>query len=107
MSQKPKLRITAIPGTTLRRLRNTPTYFFLIWRWTWWVYAFAWIVLNPKLPRFLFVLLGITLIQTLVVTLYAPVFKLLLPSVDTKRRRSPAGATQDKQRRRFQWRRKT
>ena len=61
MSQKPKLRITAIPQATLRRLRNTPTYFFLIWRWTWWVYALAWIVLDPRYP-FLFILLGITLV---------------------------------------------
>jgi len=107
MSYRTKLRIGAIPQTTLRRLRNTPTYFFLIWRWTWWIYAFAWIILNPQLPHFLFVILGITLIQTLVVTLYAPVFKLLLPSVGAKRDRSPASAKQDKQRRRFRLRRKT
>jgi len=83
MSQKPKLRITAIPGTTLRRLRNTPTYFFLIWRWIWWIYALAWIVIDPKYP-YLFILLGITLVQALIVTIYAPVFKLLLPGVSTK-----------------------
>ena len=83
MSQKPKLRITAIPQATLRRLRNTPTYFFLIWRWTWWVYALAWIVIDPRYP-YLFLLLGITLIQALIVTLYAPIFKLLLPGVSTK-----------------------
>ena len=83
MSQKPKLRITAIPQTTLRRLRNTPTYFFLIWRWTWWLYALAWIALDPRYP-YLFLLLGITLVQTLIVTLYAPVFRLLLPGVSTK-----------------------
>src|SRR5690349_17931935 len=83
MSQKPKLRITAIPQTTLRRLRNIPTYFFLIWRWTWWFYALAWIALDPRYP-YLFLLLGITLIQALIVTLYAPVFKLLLPGVSTK-----------------------
>ena len=94
MSQKPKLRITAIPQTTLRRLRNTPTYFFLIWRWTWWLYALAWIVIDHRYP-FLFLLLGITLVQTLIVTLYAPVFKLLLPGVSTKnangaKRRKPS-----------------
>ncbi len=83
MSQKPKLRITALPQTTLRRLRNIPTYFFLIWRWTWWFYALAWIALDPRYP-YLFLLLGITLIQALIVTLYAPVFKLLLPGVSTK-----------------------
>src|SRR5581483_879488 len=83
MGQKPKLRITAIPQATLRRLRNTPTYFFLIWRWTWWLYALAWIALDPRYP-FLFLLLGVTLVQALIVTLYAPVFKLLLPGVSTK-----------------------
>ena len=107
MSQRTKLRIGAIPQTTLRRFRNTPTYFFLIWRWTWWIYALAWIILNPKHPLFLFVILGITLIQTLVVTLYAPVFKLLLPSLGAKRTHSRTSATQDNQRRRFRWRRKS
>jgi signal transduction histidine kinase len=107
MSQRTKLRIGAIPQTTLRRLRNTPTYFFLIWRWTWWFYAFAWIILSPKHPLFLFILLGITLLQTLVVTLYAPVFKLLLPSVGSKRNRLPANTMQAKQRRGFRLRRKT
>ncbi len=67
----------------MRRLRNTPTYFFLIWRWIWWIYALAWIVLDPKYP-YLFILLGITLVQALIVTIYAPVFKLLLPGVSTK-----------------------
>src|SRR5579859_3981807 len=108
MSQKPKLRITALPQTTLRRLRNTPTYFFLIWRWTWWLYALAWIVLDPRYP-YLFLLLGITLVQALIVTLYAPVFKLLLPGVSTKSangakvRKTPA----EKTLRRPRWRLRT
>src|SRR5579859_5205856 len=108
MSQKPKLRITALPQTTLRRLRNTPTYFFLIWRWTWWLYALAWIVLDPRYP-YLFLLLGITLVQALIVTLYAPVFKLLLPGVSTKSangtkiRKAPPG----KALRRPRWRLRT
>ena len=46
MSQS-KNTFKAIPGTTLRRLRNTPSYFFLIWRWTTWVFALIWIVANP------------------------------------------------------------
>src|ERR1700686_1091292 len=109
MSQKAKLRIGAIPQATLRRLRNIPTYFFLIWRWTWWLYALAWIALNPKHPLYLIILLGITLVQALVVTLYAPVFKLLLPGANSKR---STGAEKNKPRqakaeRRFRWRRKT
>ena len=107
MSHRTKLRIGAIPQTTLRRLRNTPTYFFLIWRWTWWIYAFAWIILSPKHPLFLFVILGITFLQTLVVTLYAPVFKFLLPSVGAKRTRSLANTAQNKPGRPSRWRRKT
>lgn len=108
MSQKPKLRITAIPQTTLRRLRNTPTYFFLIWRWTWWLYALAWIVIDPRYP-YLYLLLGITLVQALIVTLYAPVFKLLLPGVSTK---SASGAKvrkapPEKSLRRPRWRLRT
>ncbi|HEV2581514.1 MAG TPA: histidine kinase, partial [Ktedonobacteraceae bacterium] len=92
MSQKPKIRLGAIPKSTMRLLRNTPTYFFLIWRWTWWVYALAWIEFNNKHPWFLQVILGITLIQTLIVTLYSPIFKLLLPGKPTTEAR-PAGAT--------------
>lgn len=108
MSQKPKLRITAIPQTTLRRLRNTPTYFFLIWRWTWWVYALAWIVIDPRYP-FLFLLLGITLVQALIVTLYAPVFKLLLPGVSTKSANGAKArkAPSEKTLRRPRWRLRT
>ncbi len=69
-----------IPHTTLRRLRYTPTYFFLIWRWTWWFYAFAWIMLSPTgTTPLLLILLGITFIQSLVATLYTPVFKIFFP----------------------------
>ncbi len=79
MSQRAK-SLRGIPRTTWRRLRSIPTYFFLIWRWAWWFYAFAWIMLsikNPTLP--LLLSLGITFIQSLVVTLYAPVFKIFMP----------------------------
>jgi len=97
MSQKSKPRIRDIPKTTLRRLRNTPTYFFLIWRWAWWFYALAWIALSLKQPTpLLLFLLGITFIQSLVVTLYAPVFKIFLPGLPWKKK-STAG--QDKEQR--------
>jgi signal transduction histidine kinase len=88
MSQRTKLKLRAIPRTTMRRLRNIPSYFFLVWRWTWWVYALAWIALNPKHPLFLYVFLGITLVQTLAVTLYSPVFKLLLPGTQSRQARA-------------------
>src|SRR6266480_7720798 len=80
MSQKTKPRIRGIPQTTLRRLRSIPTYFFLIWRWTWWFYALAWIMLSPTgTTPLLLILLGITFIQSLVATLYTPVFKIFFP----------------------------
>jgi len=72
----------AIPGTTLRRLRNTPSYFFLIWRWTMWFFALIWIVTNQYTPsqmRLAIFLLLLTFIQSLVVTLYAPVFQIFFP----------------------------
>ena len=92
MSQKSKPRIRDIPKTTLRRLRNTPTYFFLIWRWAWWFYALAWITLSRSNPEpLLLFLLGITFLQSLIVTLYAPVFKIFLPGLPWKKK-STAGA---------------
>jgi len=75
--------LKAIPQTTLRRLRNTPSYFFLLWRWVSWLFALIWIVSiqgRPNLPLAT-LLLVITFIQTLVVTLYAPIFKILLPTL--------------------------
>ena len=88
MSQKPKT-LRGIPHTTLRRVRYTPTYFFLIWRWTWWLYAFIWIMLSPPGPTTLFlVLLGITFVQSLVATLYTPVFKIFFPSFPWKAKQS-------------------
>src|SRR5579875_3549466 len=68
------------PQTTLRRLRNTPGYFFLIWRWGTWLYALVWILaLHPANTSLETVLLVITFLQSLVVTLYAPLFSILLP----------------------------
>ncbi len=88
MSQARKT-FRAIPQTTLRRLRNTPTYFFIVWRWSFWLYALAWIwTSSPELfslhavPFNLSVerlLLAITLVQTLLATLYTPVFQIFLP----------------------------
>ena len=88
MSQKTRT-LRGIPHTTLRRLRYTPTYFFLIWRWTWWFYAFAWIMLSPTGPTsLLLVLLGITFIQSLLATLYTPVFKIFFPSIPLKSKKT-------------------
>ena len=87
--------LKAIPQTTLRRLRNTPSYFFLLWRWVSWLYAFITLVAdngrpNPSLATFLLV---ITFLQTLTVTLYAPIFNIFLPTLPGMRifRRSQSG----------------
>src|SRR5438270_7134158 len=88
MSQKNKT-LRGIPHTTLRRLRYTPTYFFLIWRWTCWFYALVWIMVLPTGPKsLLLVLLGITFIQSLLATLYTPVFKIFFPSLSLKRKKN-------------------
>src|SRR5260221_716549 len=96
MSQKTRT-LRRIPQTTLRRLRNIPTYFFLIWRWTWWFFALAWILLSQQKPTPLppMVFLGITFIQSLVVTFYTPVFKIFLPELPWKKRN---GASTPRQR---------
>ena len=70
----------AIPQATLRRLRNTPSYFFLIWRWTFWLFALIDIVTTPTL-KLGPLLLVITFLQALLATLYAPVFHLYLPKL--------------------------
>jgi len=106
MGQKTK-SLRAIPQTTLRRLRYTPTYFFLIWRWTWWFYAFAWILFSSKKPTpVLLILLGITFIQSLMVTFYAPVFRTFLPSLPWGNKESTSGKSKErrtKRKKRILW----
>lgn len=81
-----------IPQITMRRLRSTPSYFFLLWRWVSWLLAFIWISSeqfqpNPRLATFL---LTITFLHTLGVTLYAPIFQIFLPRLPRVRSvRSP------------------
>src|SRR5258708_34437524 len=94
MSEKTRT-LRRIPQTTLRRLRNIPTYFFLIWRWTWWFFALAWILFSQQKPALPIVFLGITFIQSLVVTFYTPVFKIFLPELPWKKRN---GASTPRQR---------
>lgn len=75
-----------LPDTTLRRLRYTPSYFFLVWRWSMWLYAlvitggYKPIYSKPSLLHTALILLGITLAHTLLVTLYAPISQILLPN---------------------------
>lgn len=110
MSQTAK-KLQVIPQTTLRRLRNTPSYFFLLWRWSAWLYAFITIVSingqaygtpnvrGEQFPLLAAALLAITFIQTLVVTLYAPVFHIFIPNLPgLKKVRQPGQHVQVRQR---------
>ncbi|HEV2661197.1 MAG TPA: ATP-binding protein [Ktedonobacteraceae bacterium] len=85
--------LKALPDTTLRRLRNTPSYFFLIWRWSTWLYALIVILTaeqkyraSPVYNTCLYLLL-IALLQPLVVTLYAPVLQIVMPRIGTPKLR--------------------
>jgi signal transduction histidine kinase len=108
MSQKSK-SLRGISHTTLRRLRYTPTYFFLIWRWTFWIYALVWIVVLPSpRPPILFILLGITFIQSLLATLYTPFFKIFFPNLSLKSKKNKSEQASSKRirsLRHFLWKR--
>jgi signal transduction histidine kinase len=81
---KAAFKASAIPDATLRRLRVTPSYFFIVWRWCMWLYALVQILNYPEpvmtspVFRTGIALLAVTLIQTLAVT-FVPIFQLLLP----------------------------
>lgn len=83
----PFFQARTIPQATVRRLSVTPSYFFLIWRWSMWLYALLVILFshtrydNPHLPFYQIatLLLAITFGETLIVTLYAPVIQVFLP----------------------------
>src|SRR5690348_14698850 len=84
----PKRTFKMLSDTTLRRLRSTPSYFFLMWRWSMWLYALVLIVgsrgayTQTAAYRISIVFLFITLAQTLIVTLYAPVVQILVPRIN-------------------------
>ncbi len=82
---QPRKRLRTLSGTTVRRIRNTPNYLFLLWRWSAWFYA-AIIIIGFR-PKFYtpttvtvgYIFLAITFVQSLFVTLYAPVFQVFFP----------------------------
>ncbi len=82
MSQSIK-SLKAIPQTAFRRLRNTPTYFVLIWRWMAWIYALLWYVTYGTPLNTVFLPLGITFLLAFIGTLYTPVFQRFLPQLPT------------------------
>ncbi|GCF11090.1 GAF domain-containing sensor histidine kinase [Dictyobacter arantiisoli] len=82
------LQTSNITRTTIRRLRVIPSYFFLIWRWSMWLYALIVIIFThssyvntASIPysSIAVILLSITFLETLFVTLYAPVIQILFP----------------------------
>jgi len=81
----PRKRLRTFSWTTIRRIRNTPNYLFLLWRWSTWFYAAIIIIgFRPKIytPTTVlvgFILLGVTFVQTLLGTLYAPVLQIFFP----------------------------
>jgi signal transduction histidine kinase len=88
----------ALPDTALRRLLTTPSSFFLIWRWSMWFYALI-ITLGPDTSPplyFAIILFSVTLGQTLIATLYAPVMQVLFPRL--VRRKNRSGGTPRRQR---------
>ena len=101
--------LKVIPQTTLRRLRNTPSYFFLLWRWVSWLFTLIWIVSiqgRPNLPLATLLLI-ITFLQTLIVTLYAPILKIFLPALPgIKNMRQPGQLVVVEQRKFWQLRRR-
>lgn len=82
---KPSRKLFILPDTSLRRLRMTPSYIFMFWRWSTWLYALV-IILTFR-PSFIsaettnrgIFLLVVTFVLSLIGTLYAPVFQFLLP----------------------------
>lgn len=88
MQARKFFRASNVPRATLRRLRVIPSYFFLVWRWSMWLYALVVIVFTHpsyidtntvKYGSMAALLLVITFIETLIVTLYAPVLQILFP----------------------------
>lgn len=106
MTSQPKTSLKTLSGSTMRRLRNTPSYFFLIWRWSMWLYALVTTLYSPlSNTPIMHVLLVITFLQTLTVTLYAPVLQIFLPNLprlramrtarQTAQRRQPLAEDED------------
>lgn len=88
----------AIPQSTLRQWRSTPTYFFLIWRWGTWIFALVRLItLTPPIDQqFAWTLrigLIFSFIYTLVVTLYTPITRVLTLRQSRKRKASRARKT--------------
>jgi signal transduction histidine kinase len=75
----------ALSDTALRRVLMTPSYVFVIWRWSMWLYALIVILSADHSPPHYFniplaiLLFSITFGQNIVITLYTPVSQVLFP----------------------------
>ena len=84
----------ALSDTASRRVLTTPSYVFVIWRWSMWLYALIVILSSDHSSTHYFnaplaiTLFSITLGQTLVITLYAPVLQVLFPRMVWRKNRS-------------------
>lgn len=105
---KQVFKASALPDTTMRRLRTTPGYFFIVWRWIMWLYALIVIAyyhspaISPALTRTNTILLIITFVQSLIATLYTPLIRFLpsrvlhwLPIFQRGRKPSPARSEEE------------
>ncbi len=83
--------------STLRQWRSTPTYFFLTWRWGTWIFALISLLtlprpLAPNVASTMSICLTITFIYTLFVTLYAPVWRMLISRLSRREKRATTAA---------------
>jgi signal transduction histidine kinase len=84
--------------STMRQWRSTPTYFFLVWRWGTWIFALIALLtlprpLRPHVASTLSICLVITFLYTLMVTLYAPVSRVLLTRLSHRQGKAVAQAS--------------
>src|SRR6266568_2233200 len=84
-----KQRLKALQNTTWRRLRITPSYFLLFWRWSTWLFALLVILFTRTekasyySPTNVFLLIVIFL-YTLLITLNTPPFQVFTPLLSKK-----------------------
>src|SRR6185312_2321670 len=98
--RQPTKTLRGVTQASLRRLRNTPTYFFLIWRWVTWLYALLVIMATHDPLNLALLPLAITFIQASVVTLYAPVFQIFLPDLPLLKKLPAPGSRKEQTNRR-------
>ncbi len=99
---QPVKTLRGVTQASMRRLRNTPTYFFLIWRWVTWLYALLVIVTTHVPINVALLPLVVTFFQASVVTLYAPVFQIFLPDVPLLKKLQALGSRKNQTSRRQQ-----